>query len=99
MKIVGKPRAIRTGMTCFVAGWWWMAKQKHTPASSRQRFCTARSASTLTPRRSRTSADPRPVRERLPCLATTAPAPAATMAAAVETLNVFGAQDIIQSRH
>ena len=42
-----------------------------------------------TPRASRTSAEPeREVMERLPCLATLAPAPAATKAAAVEMLKV-----------
>jgi hypothetical protein len=44
----------------------------------------------------RISAEPRPVRDRLPCFATTAPAAAAMMAAAVETLKVFGAPPVPQ---
>ena len=86
LKIVGMPSALRTGIACRAAGWWWIAKQKQIPARSMQRRWTARSASTFTPSAPSTSALPRPVRLRLPCLATLAPAAAATIAATVETL-------------
>lgn len=29
--MVGNPNAFRTGIACFAAGWWWIAKQKATP--------------------------------------------------------------------
>ena len=56
--------------------------------------CSARrpsgARSIRTPSASSTSAEPdRPVAERLPCLATAQPAPAAISAAVVETLNVW----------
>ena len=50
----------------------------------------------FTPRRSSTSADPLPVLETFPCLATLAPQEAETIPAAVDTLNVFGAPPVPQ---
>ncbi len=59
------------------------------PTSSMQRATAAGLRSILAPSASRTSALPdRPVAERLPCLASAQPAPAAMKAAVVETLNV-----------
>ena len=65
---------------------------KPMPASAMQRLTCAGAMSMATPRASSTSALPHLlVAERLPCLATVTPAPAATSAAAVEMLNVLGA--------
>src|SRR4029450_10474855 len=59
------------------------------PPSSRQRATWAGPSSRLTPSVSTTSAEPhKDDTERLPCLATLTPAPAATNAVAVETLKV-----------
>src|SRR5215208_6530613 len=59
------------------------------PASSMQRATASGPRSMRAPSASSTSAEPeRPVAERLPCLATAHPAPAAISAAVVETLNV-----------
>src|SRR5687768_5976656 len=63
-----------------------------TPASSSDRCITSTGRSIGTPSASSTSALPdREVKERLPCFATRAPAPAARSAAAVEMLNVWTA--------
>ncbi len=64
---------------------------KPKPISSMQRPTCSGSSSMLTPSASSRSAEPHLlVLERLPCLATAQPAPAATSAAAVETLKVEG---------
>ena len=62
---------------------------KPNPTSSMQRATAGGGRSIRAPSASSTSAEPdRPVAERLPCLATVQPAPAAISAAVVETLNV-----------
>src|SRR4051794_5084172 len=62
---------------------------KPKPARSMQRATASGLRSIRTPSASSTSAEPEsPVAERLPCLATAQPAPAAISAAVVETLNV-----------
>ena len=72
-----------------MAGWKLGANRNVTHASRNTRAASAASRAIRTPRASRTSADPHcDVKERLPCLATEAPAPAATNAAAVEMLKV-----------
>ncbi len=64
---------------------------KPKPTSSMQRPTCSGSSSMFTPSASSRSAEPHLlVLERLPCLATAQPAPAATSAAAVETLKVEG---------
>jgi hypothetical protein len=67
------------------------ANMKPKPTSSMQRPTSSGESSMSTPSASSRSAEPqRLVLERLPCLATAQPAPAATRAAAVETLKVEG---------
>src|SRR3954468_1677837 len=62
---------------------------KPKPTASMHSATAAGSRSMRAPRASSTSAEPlRPVALRLPCFATTQPAPAATNAAVVETLKV-----------
>jgi hypothetical protein len=64
---------------------------KPKPISSMQVATSAGASSMSTPSASSTSAEPeRLVAERLPCLATGQPAPAAISAAVVEMLNVVG---------
>ena len=59
------------------------------PASARHRSTPAASRSIVTPSASSTSADPQcELAARFPCLATGTPAPATTIAATVEMLNV-----------
>src|SRR5689334_9961985 len=70
---------------------------KPKPTSSMQRATPAGSSSMLTPSASSRSAEPHLlVAERLPCLATAQPAPAATSAAVVETLKVEGPPPVPQ---
>src|SRR3954452_6135291 len=89
LKIVRTPSSLRTGTTWRIAWWWWGANMKPKPHSSMQAATAAGSRSIRAPSASSTSAEPdRPVALRLPCLATAQPAPAATNAAVVETLNV-----------
>src|SRR5689334_3452180 len=79
----------RTGFACRIAGWKLGAKRNVTHASRSTRAASAASMLMATPSASSTSAEPHfEVNERLPCFATTAPAPAATNAAAVEILKV-----------
>src|SRR5436190_19693862 len=79
----------RTGPACFIAGWKFGANRKVMHASRSTRAASPASRLIGTPSASSTSADPqRDVNERLPCLATEAPAPTATNAAAVEILKV-----------
>ena len=73
-----------------MARWWRGANMKPMPASAMQRLTRAGVMSMATPSASSTSALPqRLVAERLPCLATVTPAPAAIRAAAVEMLKVW----------
>src|SRR4051794_29235661 len=89
LKIVRTASSFRTGTTKRVAPWWAGANMNPKPACSMQRATASGSRSIRTPSASSTSAEPdRPVAERLPCLATAHPAPAAISAAVVETLNV-----------
>ena len=72
-----------------VAAWNTGANMKPMRASLRHRSTTSTGASMTTPRASSTSAEPaRDDSARLPCLATVAPAAAATIAARVDTLTV-----------
>src|SRR4051812_41206370 len=89
LKIVRTASSLRTGTTKRVAPWWAGANMKPKPTSSMQRATATGVRSMRTPSASSTSAEPdSPVAERLPCLATAQPAPAAISAAVVETLNV-----------
>src|SRR3954447_23062921 len=89
LKIVRTASSLRTGTTKRVAPWWAGANMKPKPTSRMQRATASGSRSMRTPSASSTSAEPdSPVAERLPCLATTQPAPAAISAAVVETLKV-----------
>ena len=84
-----RPSSRRTGPACFMAGWKLGANRNVTRAARSTRAAATASRLIRTPSASRTSAEPHlDVNDRLPCLATTAPAPAATSAAAVETLKV-----------
>ena len=90
LKIVRTASSLRTGTTKRVAPWCAGANMKPKPTSSMQRATASGARSIRTPSASSTSAEPdRPVAERLPCLATAQPAPAAISAAVVETLNVW----------
>src|SRR5205814_1947952 len=85
----------RTGPACFIAGWKFGANRKVMHASRSTRAASPASRLIGTPSASSTSADPqRDVNERLPCLATAAPAPTAANAAAVERLRDGGASGI-----
>ncbi len=87
--IVVIPNAFRTAPTCLMAGWSSGANMNTMPASSSTSPMRRGERSIPTPRASRTSALPeRDVNDRFPCLATGTPAPAVTIAAAVEMLNV-----------
>src|SRR3954463_6699532 len=89
LKIVRTASSLRTGTTKRVAPWWAGANMKPKPTSLMHRATSGGLRSMRTPSASSTSADPdRPVAERLPCLATAQPAPAAISAAVVETLKV-----------
>jgi hypothetical protein len=89
LKMVRTPSALRTGMTCFIAGWWSGANMNPKPSSSMQEAIASGARSMRAPSASSTSAEPHwLVLERFPCLATAQPAAAATRAAVVETLNV-----------
>src|SRR5215210_3297712 len=89
LKMVRTASSLRTGITYRVAPWWAGANMKPKPASSMQRATASGRRSMRTPSASSRSAEPdSPVAERLPCLATEHPAPAAISAAVVETLKV-----------
>src|SRR4051812_45521033 len=89
LKMVRTASSLRTGTTCRVAPWCAGANMKPNPASRMHSATAAGGRSMRTPSASSTSAEPdKPVAERLPCLATAQPAPAAISAAVVETLNV-----------
>ena len=80
----------RTGWACFIAGCSAGANRNPMPISRIDRAASSGVTSVMrTPKASRTSALPLLLDiDRLPCLATCAPAPAITIATAVETLNV-----------
>mmetsp|Transcript_8750 Transcript_8750/g.28880 ORF Transcript_8750/g.28880 Transcript_8750/m.28880 type:complete len:271 (+) Transcript_8750:570-1382(+) len=85
LKAVRTLSALRTGTTAAMAGWKRGANMKPMPASSTHRATPSGPMSTATPRASRTSADPqRDDTDRLPCLATLAPAAAQRIEAPVE---------------
>src|SRR3954452_19212732 len=89
LKIVRTASSLRTGTTKRVAPWWAGANMKPKPTSSMQRATATGVRSMRTPSASSTSAEPdSPVAERLPCLATAQPWPAAINAAVVDTLKV-----------
>jgi hypothetical protein len=91
LKIVRTARALRVGTTCFIAAWWAGANMKPKPVSRIESATSSGERSMRTPSASSRSAEPDfDVLERLPCLATAQPAPAAISAAVVETLNVEG---------
>ena len=81
------PSSRRGTAVCRIAGLNAAAKQKVMPASSARAATRSGERSSRMPRASSTSADPDcDEAERLPCLTTRAPAPAATIAAIVEML-------------
>src|SRR3954447_5913732 len=89
LKIVRTASSLRTGITNRVAPWWAGANMNPKPTSLIHRATASGLRSIRTPSASSTSAEPlRPVAERLPCLATAHPCPAAISAAVVDTLNV-----------
>src|SRR3954453_10172497 len=74
-----------------MALWWLGANMKPKPTDSMHSATAPGARSIRAPAASSTSAEPHLlVAERLPCLATRQPAPAATNAAVVETLKVGG---------
>ena len=83
--MVATPSSRRGTAACRSAGWNAAAKQKVIPASSPIRATLAPGRSSRMPSASSTSAEPAlDEADRLPCLTTGAPAPAATIAAMVE---------------
>ena len=89
LKIVRTASSLRTGTTCLIARWWCGANMNPKPTLSMHSATAAGSRSSFAPSASSTSAEPHfPVADRLPCFATTQPAPAATNAAVVDTLKV-----------
>ena len=90
MKTVLKPISLLGATTCFIAGWYTGAKRKPIPIVSIDFFTRLGSAVIFTPNRSSISAAPHLlVKDLFPCLATVAPAPAATIDAVVLTFTVF----------
>src|SRR5690606_19357579 len=89
LKMVRTPISRRTGATTFIAGWWMGAYMKPMPVRSRQAATCSGCSSILAPSASSTSAAPE-LEETLrpPCLATRAPAAAATNIEQVEMLKV-----------
>src|SRR3954447_20419807 len=89
LKIVRTASSFRTGTTKRVAAWCAGANMKPKPASRMHAATASGPRSTRAPSASSRSALPlSDVALRLPCLATAQPAPAAMIAAVVETLNV-----------
>src|SRR5436190_8654398 len=89
LNTVGIPISFRGPPACAIAAWNTGANMNPMPASRRHLDTPSESSATFTPSASKRSADPhRDDAARLPCLATTAPAPAATIAAIVDTLIV-----------
>ena len=92
LKIVRTPSSLRTGAACFIAAWWFGANMKPMPVSSMHCATCSGFSMMLAPSASSTSALPDfDDTERPPCLATRAPAAAATNIDAVEMLNVCDA--------
>ena len=90
LKIVRTPNSRRTGAACFIALWWLGANIKPIPISSTHLATCCGVKFTFTASASSTSALPQvDDTERPPCLATFAPAAAATKAEVVDTLNVW----------
>mmetsp|Transcript_101101 Transcript_101101/g.286553 ORF Transcript_101101/g.286553 Transcript_101101/m.286553 type:complete len:258 (-) Transcript_101101:195-968(-) len=89
LKIVRIPSSVRRRPTCFIAGWYDLAKRKAKPVFVKTAGTCLGASSSCTPRASSTSAAPLfDEALRFPCFTTEAPAPAATKEAAVEMLNV-----------
>ena len=89
LKIVRTPISRRTGATTFIAGWWLGANMKPMPHLAMQAATCSGCRSSEAPKASSTSAEPLlDDTPRLPCLATLAPAAAATNIAAVEMLKL-----------
>jgi hypothetical protein len=89
LNTVRMPRSRRGSVAFRNAQWYAGANRNATPTSLIVRAASAGVWSTKAPSASSTSAEPaRELTARLPCLATCAPAAAATNATAVETLNV-----------
>ncbi len=85
LNVVPIPSSLRATAACRSAGWNAAAKQNVMPASPATRATSSADRSSRMPRRSRTSALPALLEaDRLPCLTTVTPAPAATIAAIVE---------------
>ncbi len=85
--MVPMPSSRRGTAACRIAGWKAAAKQKVMPASVASAATRSTGRSSRMPSASSTSALPDfDDAERLPCLTTRAPAPAATIAAMVEML-------------
>src|SRR5205823_3400074 len=90
LKIVRTASSLRTGTTKRVAWWCAGANMKPNPHSRMQSATASGERSRRAPSASIRSAEPDcDVAERLPCLATAQPAPAAISAAVVETLKVW----------
>ena len=87
--MVRMPSSLRTGAACFMAGWWLGANMNPSPTSRMHSATCSGVSARFTPSPSSTSALPDfDDTDRPPCLATRAPAAAATNAAVVEMLNV-----------
>ncbi len=90
--MVRTPSSRRTGAACFMAAWWLGANMKPMPVSAMQAATASGLSMMLAPSASSTSALPDfDDTDRPPCLATRAPAAAATNIVAVEMLNVCDA--------
>ena len=90
LKIVGVPNSFRAAAAFFIAGWKFGAKQNPIPIWLTDSATNFPSKLIATPKASNKSAEPHLlVAARFPCLTTTAPAAAATIAAVVEILMVF----------
>ena len=89
LNMVRTPSSLRTAATFFMAGWCTGANMKPMPVSAMQADTWSGCSSITAPRASSTSALPDlDDTLRLPCLATLAPAAAATNMLAVEMLKV-----------
>ena len=83
------PSSCLTAATCRIAGWCARANMKPKPSSSIECAMRSGDCSSVMPSSSSTSAEPAAeLAARFPCFATAAPDAAATIAAAVEMLNV-----------
>ena len=90
LKAVAMPRSRRTTAACRIEGWKVWAKQKVMPTRWATSATCSGERSSRTPRDSSMSAEPDRLEEaRLPCLTTTAPAAAMTIADIEEMLTVI----------